>query len=471
MPIGSNDMAWDKFNTIHNRRLYMKSVFMIVVLLVGTPLSFADDFNDKKGKNWHQWRGPDASGYAPHANPPIHWDSTTNIKWKSEIPGVGSSTPIVWDKRIFILTAIKTDKTQESSGQAAENNDSTQSGRRRFQSPAPKNYYRFEVICYDRDTGKIVWQTNATENVPHEGHHQTGSFASASPVTDGTYLYASFGSRGIYCYDLDGNQIWSQDLGDMQTIMSFGEGSSPALYKDSLIVNWDHEGQSFIVNLDAKTGTIKWKVDRDEPTTWGTPLIIEHEGVTQVIVNGTNKTRSYNLQNGNVVWECGGQTRNPIPSPIVYESMVLCTSGFRGSALFALPLSAKGDITSTDHILWSYNRNTPYVPSPLLYGTSLYFLKGNDAILTVVDVKSGTPILETTRLEEIQGVIYASPVGARDRVYFLNREGKALVMKHGGSFERLAVNTLDDEFNASPAMVDNQIFLRGKDFLYCIEEQ
>ncbi len=251
--------------------------------------------------------------------------------------------------------------------------------------------------------------------------------------------------------------------------MSFGEGTSPVLFADSLIVNWDHEGNSFIVCLDALSGDIRWKTERDERTTWATPLITEHEGVVQVIVNGADHVRSYDLATGKLIWQSNGLTANPIPSPIRFGNHVLCTSGFRGSAFHSIPLDARGDITGSDKIAWMYNQDTPYVSSPLLYDDRLYFLKSNDAILTSLNANDGSPVIEALRLP-VRGNIYASPIGAAGYVYISTREGETILLKHGDKLEILGVNTLDEEFDASPVVVGNQIFLRGEKYLYCIEE-
>src|SRR5690606_11759043 len=170
-----------------------------------------------------------------------------------------------------------------------------------------------------------------TEEVPQEGQHLTNTYASSSPVTDGRRLFVSFGSRGIFCYDLDGNLKWERDLGQMRTRRGWGEGVSPALHGETLIVNWDHEDPSFIVAMDAETGKTRWQADRDEPTSWATPLVVEHNGRKQVIVNGTKRVRSYDLDTGEVLWECGGQTVNAIPSPVATDEMAIVMSGYQGA--------------------------------------------------------------------------------------------------------------------------------------------
>jgi outer membrane protein assembly factor BamB len=412
--------------------------------------------------NWHHWRGPLANGFAPKGDPPLRWDEQTNIKWKAALPGRGSATPIVWQDRIFLLTAIDT-------GRVADPKDRPQAdpGFQRNTSP-PTTYHQFVVLCFDRATGKLRWQQVATEQVPHEGRHMTHSYAAGSPTTDGRFLYASFGSRGIYCYDLDGKLHWQRDLGRMNTRLGWGEAVTPVLHGDTLFVNWDQEKDSFLVALDARTGQDRWRVARDEPTTWNTPLIAEHNGRTQLIVNGTNRVRSYDATNGKLLWQCGGQTVNPIPSPVRWDGAVICMSGYKGSAAFALPLDAAGDLTRTDKVLWHHDRGTPYVPSPLLTGERLYFTQMNDPILTCLDVKTGKPLIDRERLPGVKA-FYASPVGAGDRIWFTGRDGTTVVIKRSDKLEVLATNRLDDPMDASPAIVGKQMFLRGEKYLYCIE--
>jgi outer membrane protein assembly factor BamB len=412
--------------------------------------------------NWPQWRGPLANGMAPHGDPPVHWNAQHHVKWKSALPGRGSATPIVWDDQVFILTAIDTGRAAEAG--AVPKPDA------RFEkkTKAPTTYHQFVILALDRATGAVRWQRVAAERVPHEGHHPTHSYAAASPTTDGRYLYVSFGSHGIYCYDLGGKPQWQRDLGRMETRLGWGEGISPVIHGDTLIMNWDHEAGSFIAALDARTGQTRWKVDRAEKTSWATPLVIEHDGRAQVIVNGTERVRSYGLATGKVLWQCGGQTLNAIPSPVATDDFVVCMSGYRGAAAFAIPLDAAGDITATSKIRWQYDRGTPYVPSPLLSGDLLYFTQGNNALLTCLDVRTGKAVFDRQRLPALNS-LYASPAGAKDRVYFVGRDGTTLVIRRGDKLDVLAINRLDDPIDASPAIVGRQLFLRGEKYLYCIE--
>lgn len=420
-------------------------------------------------KNWHQWRGPHATGAAASdANPPLTWSETENVRWKVAIPGMGHATPIVWEEKIFVQTAIQ----GEAQKVEEPDDDNPFSGFFRQRGGGPTNTYQFALLAINRSDGSILWQKTLREEVPHEGTHQDASFASNSPVTDGEYVYAYFGSRGLYCVDMDGNVKWEKDIGEMRKSNAFGEGSCPVLYGNTLIIVQDHEGPtpSFIIALDKRNGDVLWKTERDERTTWTTPLVVEQDGQPQVIVPATNRTRSYDLATGKLLWECGGLTRNVIPTPVADDGFVYVTSGFRGNSLQAIRLDvAKDDITDSDAIVWQHNRNTPYVPSPLLYQDALYFLKSNDGILSAFNIKTGEANYGPERLQGISNV-YSSIVGAAGRVYIASRNGTVLVVKHSPTFQVLATNKLDDSFNASPVIVGSELYLRGQAYLYCIAE-
>ncbi len=427
------------------------------------------------GANWPEWRGPSHTGAAPAANPPVTWDETSHIKWKVAIPGDGSATPIIWGNQIFIQTAIPTKKKAEippSTTASAPAADASPGGSRRrgggMQAEKPTDPCQFVLICLDRQTGQTLWQKVAREETPHEGVRENdGTFASPSPVTDGEHLFADFGSRGLYCFDLHGNMKWSRDLGRMRIKMEFGEGSSPALHGDALIVNWDNEDVSFIAALNKKTGEILWKTKRDEKTSWSTPLVVHEAGRVEVVTTASGKIRSYDPATGKLFWECAGLTANVIPTPVAAQGLVYCMSGFRGNALLAIHLGRDGDLTGSDAIAWSLRKSTPYVPSPLLYQGRLYFLASNNGIVSCVDAKTGRVLIDAGRLEGLPGV-FASPVGAGGRVYIAGRNGAVAVLKAGDKLEILATNHLDDRFDASPAIAGNDLFLRGRGSLYCI---
>jgi outer membrane protein assembly factor BamB len=423
----------------------------------------ADEFARDKLDNWHQWRGPLANGTAPHGQPPLKWDDKTNIKWKTDLPGLGSSTPIVWGDLVFVLTAIDTGR------QAAPADLPKPDTRFDKKTKPPTTYHQFVVLAIDRASGKVRWKQVAAEEVPHEGHHPSHSYAAYSPTTDGKFLYVFFGSHGVYCYDFAGKLQWKRtDLGRLETRLGWGEGASPTIHGDALIVPWDHEGASYLYVLDARNGRTRWKVERDEVTSWNTPLVVDYKGRTQIIVNATKRIRSYDLADGRVLWQCGGLTVNCIPSSVRYGDTVICMSGYRGAAAFCIPLDSTGDITGSDKIVWSYKRGTPYVPSPLLTGDRLYFTQTNDVLLTCLNAKTGEVIFDRQRLPRLSS-LYASPVEAAGRIYITDRDGATAVLERGDKLKVLSTNRLDEPIDASPAVVGRQLFLRGAKHLYCIE--
>jgi outer membrane protein assembly factor BamB len=427
------------------------------ILVLATCVVFTVNTPCAEGSGWPTWRGPKMTGLAENADPPVTFGEEENLRWKVAVPGRGHSTPVIWDDRLFLLTAIPQD--DEPAAEAG--------GGGPFGISTPEVPYSFDVICMDRHSGKTLWRKTARTETPHEGHHPDHGFASGSPVTDGRHVWAFFGSRGLYCFDMDGQLVWSRDLGRMRTRRSFGEGSSPTLTADAVIVLMDQEEDSFIIAVHKQTGKTLWKQARDELTSWTTPLVVTHGGRTEVVVNGTNRTRSYDPATGEVIWQCGGQTANVVPTPVVGFGLVYCTSGFRGNAVQAIELGRTGELTDTDAVRWQLTRNTPYVPSPLLYGDKLYLFTGNSARLTCLDARTGRAHYTNRQIEEMGGV-YASPVGAAGRLYLAGRKGVVAVVRHSDTFEVLAVNRLDDRFDASPAIVGDRLYLRGTEYLYCI---
>ncbi len=418
--------------------------------------SVGADAPKEAARFWPQWRGPLATGEAPQARPPVEWAEGKNIRWKVELPGQGKSTPIVWRDVLYLTAAVPSPKQMPPRAEPAGTRTTSAGGT-----------FQFVVLALDRKDGRIRWSRTVREEHPHEGTHQDGSLAGGSVVTDGTTLYASFGSRGVYALDLAGKVLWEKDLGLMRTRNGFGEGSSPALHDGVLVVNWDHEGADFIAAFDGKSGRELWRRERDEPTGWSTPHVVVHDGRAHVVVAGTNAIRSYELKTGAPLWEAPGLTTNVIPSPVSGDGVLYAMSGFRGSALRAVRLKdAKDTLSGPPALAWSYDRDTPYVPSPLLYQGGLYFLKSNSGILTRLDATTGVASF-TERLEGVPNV-YASPVAADGRVYVTGREGACMVLEGGPKLKVLATNRLEDGFDASPALVDGELYLRGKKHLYRI---
>jgi len=448
----------------HPGTLGITVVFLLTAICTHTLAARADDC-------WPTWRGPAATGTAAKGNPPVTWSESENIKWKVEIPGKGHSSPVIWGNKIFLQTAIDTGQAKSAEAQPAQPPAAAPGGRRGPGGPAPKTIHKFDLLCLDRTTGKVLWQKTATQAVPHEGHQPTGTFASYSPVTDGKYVWASFGSRGLYCYDMEGSLKWSKPLPTMRTIMGFGEGSSPALAGDAIIVVCDQEAGSAIFAFNKTTGEQLWRKDRDEPTSWATPAVVEVDGKTQVIVSATKLIRSYDAKTGDLIWQCSGQVKNVIPSPVLGFGMVFCTSGYQGSSLQAIKLAGKtGDLSGTDAIAWQVKKATPYVSSPLLYGNRIYVFSVLKPVLSCYDAQTGKPLFTEQTLVGISQV-YASPVGVADRVYCPGRNGVTVVIKNADPFGVLATNKLDDGFDASPAVIGDELYLRGNKFFYRIAKK
>ena len=410
---------------------------------------------------WPSWRGPLATGEAPRARPPTRWSETEQVQWKVELPGLGHSTPIVWGQTVFVTTAIPVGEPLEprySQAPGAHDN-----------APVTSRQ-KFAVLAVNRRDGSIRWKTDLREALPQEAGHLTASLASNSPVTDGQHLYAFFGSHGLYCLDFEGRVVWQRSFGVMQSKHGHGEGSSPALYDDTLFVVWDHEGESFLIALDKLTGNERWKVARDEPTSWASPIVVRPEGQAQVIVSGTNRVRAYDATNGEVIWQTGGLSANVVASPVSSDGVAIFGSSYDTQAMFAVDLhEARGELTNSKKILWSRRQRTPYVPSPLLYRGSVYFLRHYQNVLSIVDAQTGAEPVGPFRLDGI-GNLYASPVAADGRLYLTDLNGATLVLTADRIPRPLALNRLDDSFSASPAVAGQQMFLRGRRFLYCVAD-
>ncbi len=440
----------------------MVRYLLALLLLHALPLFAAGEQCLDGTRFWPQWRGPLATGVSPTANPPVEWSEQKNIRWKIPLPGQGHSSPIVFGDTVFLTAAVP----------VGEELDPVYDNAPGVHDSVPVTHrHQFVVLAINRRDGKILWKKVLREEFPHEGGHVTGSLASASPITDGEHLYVFLGSRGLYCLDLKGEVKWQKDLGRMQTLHSHGEGSSPALFGDKLIVNWDHQGDSFLYAFDKRTGRQIWKVARDEKTSWSTPLVVEVEGKPQVIVSATKRVRGYNLADGTLIWECGGLADNVVSSPVHANGILIAGSSYDRQDMLGIRLAgAKGDITGTGQVAWELKRMTPYVSTPLLYGDTLYHIRHNQNVLVRIDPMTGQPRGELLRLEGLRDFIFSSPVGAADRLYITARDGRTVVLRRDARCETLAVNQLEDSFSASAALVDRELYLRGEHFLYCIAE-
>lgn len=323
----------------------------------------------------------------------------------------------------------------------------------------------------DRNTGKIIWEKTACEALPHQGHQPTHGFASYSPVTDGKYVWANFGSRGLYCFDFDGNLVWKKDLIKMKTM--FGEGGSLAIADDAVIVVTDSDTESWIWAFNKTTGDLLWKKQRDEKTIYATPIVTTLNNQFQVITSGINKIRSYNPKTGDLLWECPGIPDNSIPTPIVAFDMLFSAVGGRGKGQIVVIDLKKAAAQPSDPntvIAWQTKDVAPFVPSPLLYGQRLYVYTANPARLSCFDAKTGKVFFDKQAFTAFKDA-YSSLVGAADKIYCTGRDGTTCVLKNAETFEIIATNKLDDGIDATPAIVDNEIFLKGKQYMYCIAEK
>ena len=411
-------------------------------------VSFAVAARADEDLHWPQWRGPLGTGASPPPAPPVHWAEERNLRWKVAIPGRGASSPIVWGDRVYLTTAVPADS-------AAIGQVDTSQGQ---PVVAATGVLSFRLLAIDAATGQIAWSRTALEAMPHEGAHADGSWASNSPVTDGERVCAYFGSRGLHCFDLDGAPIWRRDLGDKRTRLGFGEGSSPLLTGGQLVVNWDHEDDSFLVALEAATGEERWRTPRDEATSWTTPVLVE--GL--ILTNAAGGVRAYEPATGALRWRYAATPLNGIASPVASAGLVFAVSSFEVGALLALRTSDAG-------VVWRRELSTPYVSTPLSMHGVLYVVKDDQGVIYGVDAATGEFHYGPQRLPGVRG-LYASPVGADGRVYLAGRRGTTAVIRARPYFELLAVNTLDEGFVASPALAGDAIYLRGERYLYCLAE-
>ncbi len=409
------------------------------ITLSGFVLLFAACAAAARG-DWPHWRGDGGNGVSLTARPPVAFGPEKHLAWSVEIPGKGSSSPVVVGDTVFVTTAVPVEG-------AAGMLDS-------------------RLLCLDRATGRERWSRSAVKAVPHERTHETNGFASASPCTDGTRVYAHFGSRGLHAYTVDGTHLWSRDFGDMTIRNGFGEGSSPTIAGDVVLVPWDHEQGSMLIAVDAKTGGIVWQTPRDEPTCWATPLVVEDpQGVRQVVMNGQRAARGYDLATGTELWRCGGQTERPVASAVAADGVTYLASGFRGAFVGAFDLAGRGDLAGTDRVRWSKTSDTPDIATPLLSAGRLYYYKEKTGLLTCVDARTGRPHFETARIPGV-GRTYASPVAAAGHVYLTDRSGRITVIRDAPALEVVAENDVGEGVDATPSPSGDSLFVRGERRLF-----
>lgn len=422
-------------------------------------------------RDWPSFRGHNARGFSDGKSLPTKWDTETgkNIKWKTPIPGLAHSSPIVWGDRVFLTTAVSEEKDPYLKvglyGQSPDH---------------PEDFFHdYKIYCLDKATGHILWERTARRAKPQVKRHIKSTHANSTPVTDGKYVVSFFGSEGLYCHDFDGNLIWKKDFGYLDSgafnapAIQWGFGSSPRIHRDRVIVQCDVNNQSFLTALDLKTGKEVWRTLRDEYPTWSTPTFVEREGGTQIICNGFKHIGGFDFTTGKEIWRMKGGGDIPVPTPVVHDDLIYITNAHgRQAPVFAIRTSATGDITlgegerANSFVAWSYDRRGSYMQTPLVYQNLLYVARDN-GVLTVFDAKTGDYAYKK-RLAGGRTGFSASPVAGDDKIYYTAEEGDIYVLKSGPAFEQLAVNSMGEICMATPAISDGMIFIRGQHHLYAI---
>jgi outer membrane protein assembly factor BamB len=413
--------------------------------------------------NWPQWRGPESQGVSMDKDLPAEWSSSKNVRWKTAIAGRGHSSPIIWGKRVFLTTAIEgavvpgaKAATHKVDGKDWVHPDSVGADRK----------HTFKVIALDRDTGKILWEQTAWEGTPYDDRHRKSSFAASTPATDGRYVYAYFGTEGLYCYDFEGKLVWKATLGKLGT-SGMGTGTSPVLYENLVILQCDEEDglNSFIIGLDRKTGKEVWKTPRKVQVSWTTPVLVRTAKRIELITSGNEAIISYDPATGRELWRAKGLESNAIPTPVATTDMVIVAAGYPVKIAMAIRLGGAGDLKDSS-IAWKYEKGLAYVPSPILYGDYLY-LTTDRGILTCLEVKTGKVVYEGGRVP-IPATFTASPVAFDGKILLTSEDGDTFIVKAGPKHEILGTNSLDEPVYSSPALADGKIFIRGEKNLYCI---
>lgn len=439
-----------------------KMLATLITLLVTIAFFSSTAFADP---NWPQWRGPDGQGVSTETGLPDDWSATKNVKWKTPIEGRGHSSPIVWGKKIFLTTALDGKQVAgRKPGVTHKLSDGTE-----FVHPDAMGadlIHTLKVICVDRETGKILWQRVAYEGEVKDSRHKAASFASSTPATDGKYVFAFFGSEGLYAYDYNGKLVWKKDLGTLGTA-SVGYGVSPVLYENLVLMQCDDSGgHSFIAAFDKKTGKEAWRTPRPVDLTWTTPVLVQAKNRMELVTAAIEFIIAYDPLTGKELWRHKGLESNAVPTPVVSKDLVVVTSGAPKKIALALRAGGSGDITGTPALVWSYNKGTAYVPSPILYGDYVYLMTGNGTI-TCLDAATGKVNYEGGRVPKAV-MFSASPVAFEGKILLTSEEGDTFILKAGPKHEVLRTNSLGEPVYASPAIADGHIFIRAEHTLFAI---
>ena len=443
-----------------SKRRIATGIAIVTILGIG----FLSLINTSSAANWPQWRGADGSGVSTEKNLPSDWNVSKNIKWKTPISGRGHSSPIVWENKIFLTTAVEGDVVPGA--KAVKHMD----GDKEFLHPdsvGADRKHSFKVIGLDRQSGKVLWESVAWEGTPYDNRHRKSSYAASTPATDGKLVYAFFGTEGLYAYDFSGKLAWKAMLGNLGTV-GMGTGTSPILYENLVIVQCDEENgaASFIVAVDKKTGKEVWKTPRKVQVSWSTPLLVHTAKRAELITSGTESIIAYDPATGKELWTHKGVESNAIPSPVANSDVAFLVAGFPAKIAMALKLGGSGDLTGSASEVWKYSKGTAYVPSPILYQDHLYIMTDR-GILTCLDARTGEVKYEGGRIP-IPATFTASPVAFDGKILLTSEDGDTFIIKAGPKHEVLGTNSVGEPVYASPAIADGRIFIRGEHNLYCI---
>ncbi len=400
--------------------------------------------------NWPQWRGPQGLGISEEKNLPEEWGTDKNIIWKAELPGRGHSSPIVWGNRIFLTAAIEGEVVPGAKAVHHVRNGQTWV---HPDSIAGNRQHTLKVLCLDRDTGKILWERVAYEGTVHDDRHRKNSYASSTPVTDGKYVYAFFEAEGLYCYDFSGKLTWKTNVGKIAK-MGMGPGTSPALYENLLFLQCDQEdggpGASFIAAVDKRTGKEVWRVKRDHRKTHATPLIVRAGKRVELVASGAETVIAYDPATGEELWRSNGVRGHAIPSAVAGHDMVFVSAGYPSKRAIGIKLGGSGNLAGTPNVVWSYDKGTAYVTSPILYGDYVYFVS-DKGILTCIEAKTGEIKYEGGRVP-VPASFSASAVAYDGKIYLTSEDGDTFVIKAGPTHEVIRTNSLGEPVLASPAI-------------------
>ena len=442
----------------------MNRLTILVVVLILSSISTS-------AQNWPSFRGPNASGVAEGTKPPITWDvdKSDNVLWKTNIPGLSHASPIVWDNYIFLITAVSSDT--KARFQAKD---------RGIGLATDDVKHTWMIYALDKRTGKVLWSNTAYEGVPRAKRHVKATQANSTPVTDGRYVVALFGSEGLACYDTNGKLLWKQDLGILNPGLwddkesSWGHSSSPIIHRDLVIVQADGHKQSFIAAFNLKDGKQAWRVERDEITSWATPTIYQGKDRTDLIANGGRYVRGYDPLTGKEIWRfADNETQVKMQAPLVAHDLIFITGGYPpGRPMYGFRPGAVGDISlksgeeKNEFIAWRSSRGSPYTPAPIVYGDQLYALADN-GVLSSYNAKTGELIYQ----ERLPSSFSASPVAADGRLYLASEDGDVFVVKAGVKYELLSRNVMGQPLMATPALSQGMLIVRGENAIYALGER